>query len=324
MISQPPILGPSSYLRQFFQRHYIPHCIEDPTSRNLEGYERALDLWEELTDNPPLNQISSETLSEFKGELLAYRYRGRNLSVNTVHKHLSHIQWVLDQAGPPGRRGKEKTAVGFLDRVPFTKLPKRRETYQDEIPAEHVVKLFHIAGEHATFPKVDGVLPGHLWQALFGVMLCTSLRIGQCSQIPMRAVRWDRMQIVLPYEICRKSKKDEPKPIHPHAMRLLMRIRGQRDLLFPMFVTHSKKTIYDELHRLQELADVPPFGFHAIRAIAITSLSEISGEAAQFAAGHASMRTTRIYQKVRLLSSAQEKLTIFDDLANGQGKLDVV
>ncbi|RCS41535.1 site-specific integrase [Bremerella cremea] len=323
MISQPP-LGPNTYLRQFFLRHYIPHCIEDPTSRNMEGYERALDLWEELTDNPPLKQITCETLSEFKGKLLAFRFRGRTLAVNTVHKHLSHIQWVLDQAGPPGRRGKEKTAVGILDRVPFTKLPKRRETYQDEVPADDIVKVFHVAGEHARLPKVPGVNPGHLWQAIFGLQLCTSLRIGQCSQIPMNAVKWDRMQIVLPYEICRKSKKDEPKPVHSFVMQLLMRIRGPRELLFPIFEEHSKKTIYDELHRLQDLAGVPHFGFHAVRASAITSLSEISGEAAQFAAGHASMRTTRIYQKVRLLSQAQEKLTIFDALAQGREESEAV
>lgn len=322
MISQPP-LTPAATLRLLFKRHYLPHCIEDPTSRNIEGYERALDLWEELTDNPAINEISCETLSEFKADLMAYRFRSRLLSANTVHKHLSHIQWILDQAGPPGRRGKEKSALGYLDRVPYTKLPKRRETYQDEIPAEEVIQLFHTAGVEATFPKLDGILPGHLWQALFGVMLCTSLRIGQCAAIPMSAVRWNRMQILLPHEICRKSKKDEPKPIHPYAMQLLMRIRGQRDLLFPIFQERSKKSFYDELHRLQDLAGVSHFGFHAIRAITLTSLSEINAEAAQFAAGHSSMRTTRIYQKVRLLESAQEKLTIFDALEHGAGASEV-
>ncbi len=318
MISQPP-LTPSATLRILFNRHYLPHCIEDPTSRNLEGYQRALDLWEELTDNPATSEITCETLSQFKGDLMAYRFRGRPLSANTVHKHLSHIQWILDQAGPPGRRGKEKSALGWIDRVPYTKLPKRRETYQDEVPAEEIVKLFHTAGLEATYPKLDGILPGHVWQALFGVMLCTSLRIGQCAAIPMNTVRWNRMQIFLPHEICRKSKKDEPKPIHPFAMQLLLRIRGPRELLFPLFVERSKKTLYDELHRLQEIAGVSNFGFHAIRANALTSLSEINAEAAQFAAGHSSMRTTRIYQKVRLLQSAQEKLTIFDDLEHGQG-----
>lgn len=318
MISQPFRLSGSSSLRQLFRYHYLPHCIEDPTSRNIEGYERALDLWEELTDNPPLAEITGETLSQFKAQLLAYRWRGKVISVNTAIKHLSHVQWILDQAGPPGRRGKERTAAGVLDRVPYTKLPKRRETYTEEVPTDEVVRLFHTAGEHARLPRVDGVHPGHLWQALFGVQLCTSLRIGQCAAIPMAAVRWRESMLLLPHEICRKSKRDEPKPVHPFVLKLLMRVRGTRELLFPLFETHSKKTIYDELHRLQDLAGVSSFGFHAVRAITITSLSEISPAAAQFAAGHASYQTTQTYQKVRLLSAAMEKLTIFDALEQAE------
>jgi len=308
-----------SSLRQFFDLHYLPHCIEDPSSRNLEGYRRAIDLWEELTSNPSLAEISGLTLSQFKSALMEFPFRGRTLSINTVIKHLSHVQWVLDQAGPPGRR-QLKTAAGILPQVPFTKIPKARSTYREETPTADIVRLFRVAGQHARFPRVRGLDPGKVWQALFAVQLCTSLRIGQCSQIPLAAVRWSESMVILPHEICRKSKKDEPKPLHPFALEMLEKVQPksksvQRQLLFPLFPKpHAKTTIYAELHRLQDLAEVEPFGFHAIRANCITSLSLSDPAAAQFAAGHSSYQTTQIYQKVRLLSEAQARLPVFRDL----------
>lgn len=305
-------------LRQFWELHYLPHCIEDPTSRNVESYLRALDLWEALTLDRPLGEITSGELSDFKGRLAEIRFRGRPLAVNTIRKHLDHVQWMLDQAGPPGPR-QLRTAVGVIPTVPYTKPPKRRKSFRRQTPAAHIVALYH-ACEHARLPRVDGVKPSALWQALLATMCSTSLRIGQLVSTPMDAVKWDEGLLILPAHVCRKSKTEEPKPLHPFALQRLLAIRGTRERLFPFWPRpHSKRTIYLELHRLQTLAGVPHFAFHGMRRYVLTYLSQLSPAAAQLAAGHSSYETTKIYQDLELLETAVNQMTLFDDLRSGNG-----
>lgn len=308
-------LGPESRLREVYEQHYVPHCLEDPDSRNTEGYRRALDLWESLTGDPPIGQVTALTLSDFKIALGRLKNRkGKPVSPNTVRKQLSHVQWILDQCGPTGRR-QLRTALEILPRVPYTKIPKRRETYKPEVSEADILALFRAASQ-AEKPVWPGLEPGDIMRATLGLIMATTLRIGQIAAIPYDAVDWEEGTIVLSHAICRKSKKDEPKPIPPIVMSLLRRIQGRREMLLPLFpLPHSKTTIYDELHRLRAIAEVPHFAFHDMRATAITSLSFISEAAAQYAAGHSAYSTTRGYQKVRLLKKAQDQLPLWDLMA---------
>lgn len=314
-------------LRSFYDSHYLPTCVENPATRNVEGYNRAVDLWERLTDDPPLERITAATLSTFKSGLLALEFRGRPLSPNTVRKHLSHVQWILDAAGPPGPRNR--TAAGVLDRVPFTKPPKLRRTYRDPVSADDLVSFWH-ALEGARLPRIDGVEPANVWRALVAVIASTTIRVGQLNATPTDAFDLAGRRLILPADVCTKSKTEEIKPLHAVAVARLVAIRTDRPRLFPLWsatpatrrtgrreravAPHSKTAIYNELRRLQKSAGVAPFGFHSMRRFAITALSAVSPAAAQLAAGHSSYQTTQLYQGLELLDDAVSTLSIFDHL----------
>ncbi|TWT38691.1 tyrosine-type recombinase/integrase [Blastopirellula retiformator] len=314
-MERPRKLSPSSRLRDLWELHYLPQCIANPNSRAVEGYLRAIALWEELTPNRPLKKIRSEDLGWFKERLLQMTWRGKMISANTVRKHLEHIGWLLNQAGPKANYKSLKTAKGLVDDVPFTRLPPYKRSYRAEAKEEHVAALLAVV-DAARFPQLEGVRPGDLWRALLLTMLSTSLRIGQCVALPSQAVDWPEQLLIAPAEICQKSKMDEPKPLHEAAVRALLHAKAhRRELLLPFFPRpHAKSTIYDELHRLQRIAGVPRFGFHAIRRHVITTLSIDSPAAAQLAAGHQDYKTTQGYQTVRLLRQAVDRMTIFDTI----------
>lgn len=303
-----------STLREFFESFYLPVVLERPQGRNLEGYRRALDLWERLTTNPALEEISATVLAQFKASLASHKWRGRGLHENTQRKHLCHVQWILDRAGPRSRNARD--AAGLLTEVPWTRPPRpRRVPYRPHALPEQIAGVYRVA-DQARFPLVAGVESGDLWRALISTASCTALRIGQLVEAPMDSLLLDKSLLILPAGICRKSRTEEPHPLHPLAVRELLKVRGRRELLFPFYGegTHSKTTIYNELHRLQELAGVERFGFHDIRRGTITALSAVSPAAAQLAAGHSSYKTTQIYQGIGLLSDAVATLPLMEQL----------
>lgn len=307
-------LSAQATLREFFEAFYLPVVLERPQGRNLEGYRRAIDLWERLTENPPLGAIAATTLAAYKAALAGHKFKGRVLHENTQRKHICHVQWILDRAGPRSRSARD--AAGLLTEVPWTRPPRaRRIAYRAHALPGQIAGVYRVA-DQARFPRVAGVEAGDLWRALIAVASCTALRIGQLTEAPMSALLLDKALLLLPASICRKSRTEEPHPLHPLAVRELLKIRGRRELLFPFYGvgSHAKTTIYKELHRLQRLAGVESFGFHDIRRSTITALSAVSPAAAQLAAGHSSYKTTQIYQGIGLLSDAVAALPLMDQL----------
>jgi hypothetical protein len=230
----------ASDLRTFYAGHYVPRKLENPASRNVESYQRALTYWEALTDNPPLAAIDGNDglLSDFKMQLAHACWRcthapclcgkGAVLSLNSQGKQLDHIQWVIDEAGPRERR--RPTAAGLIAVVPYTRKPKKRIKYRPAIRLESIAWVKHVA-DQASLPH--GVTaPGDHWRALLEVMRCTSLRFGQCMALPWSAIDLGSRLMVLPDAICQKSKQDEPHPISSAAVGALLKIREDVPLVF--------------------------------------------------------------------------------------------
>jgi len=98
-------------LTEFFNAFFVPEVMRDPNRRAVEGYQFALRYWRAITGDPPLCDITSGTLSDFKQSLKTidgfydggklYAVRRGKLSQNTQRKYVDHVQWILDQAGPP-------------------------------------------------------------------------------------------------------------------------------------------------------------------------------------------------------------------------------
>lgn len=316
------VLSAEMRLSEFFREFYVPQVMIEPNQEAMNGYEFALKRWAEFTQDPPIRAITSNMLSEFKAYLATVTIRGGALmAANTRRKYLDHIQWILDQCGPTMAIRRLRNAAGIIERVPYTKPPNRETKLRQPTSKDLVVGLYEVA-DKAILPKVDGITPGAWWRGLLTTICCTTLRVGQLIRVPMSAVNWDpaRPELRLQSGICRKSRCDETKPLHPVAFKHLLAIRGDRELLFPAWPEpYCKKTVYDEFHRLEVLAGFTPsegVAFHGIRRMSLTELAQISSTAAQMAAGHQSFQTTlNHYIGMDALRSAVGQLSIFAKFA---------
>ena len=83
----------------------------------------AIHHWGRVTGDPPLAEISTQTLLRFREKLLQAmggKQPGSTQSPTTVRKTLRHVQAVLDKAGPAGPRNRDAAnlipGTGALDR----------------------------------------------------------------------------------------------------------------------------------------------------------------------------------------------------------------
>jgi len=309
------MLCKSMSLRAFFHEFYAAVVMESPTDSAKGKYLLALAHWERITGDPPLDRISAIDLATFKAGLAA-----AGLAVNTVRGYCDHIQWVLDQAGPPAAVRRLRTAAGLLDAVPWTKPPRRQTVKKEPTSSERIVAIY-LSADNATIPRIVGITAGAWWRALISTMASTSLRIGQLVEAPYSSMYWDAAspRLVLPASVCRKSRSDETHPLLDVAFRDLLAIRGERALLFPAYPQpHAKSAIFKQFHRLEKAAGLEPspgVAFHGIRRRVLTDLAKQDPSAAQLAAGHASFRTTlQSYVGAELLSDALPRTELSQQL----------
>lgn len=325
-------------LRPFFVDHFAP-TMENSKGRAVEKYHRLLQYWEALTDDPPLGEIdgNDKLVSDFKMSLLEATYcrvgywqkrrqselpepqrswtasvdavncgclHDKPLSSNTVIAQLDHLRFVLNYAGP--RHGGRPDALRVIDVVPYTKPPRHVQRYRSEVTFDELDQLY-LATEFARAPAGSGWDAPAVYRAFLAMIRCTSLRFSQLERLRWENIDFKARLAVLPAEICRKSKRDEAKPLSDQVIATLMPLRGTGARVFP-FYQHAKTSIYDELHRLQKLAGLSSFGFHDIRRAVLTEMSEVAPAAAQLAGGHASYTTTQVYQyAMRLLKKAVDQ-----------------
>jgi len=279
-------------LRTFYDDYYKPTRLSDASPQTVDSYETTVTRWELLTGDPPLAEITVETLAKFKTCLQKMRgeKRGTRLSPNSIRRHLRHLQAIIDKAGPPGHRNRD--AAGIIPQAPWIKPPREELPPPRIVSAEHVDWCYQaaIAMER---PLIPGAKPAAWWRALLVVAWNTGLRRRTLFQMPMTAVQWnDRRLVLQPQRL--KSNRFEIVPLNTVALEHLRKIRGPRELVFEWpFDLHI---FHGDFHRLQDEAGIPRnqhFGLHNIRKTLATMLWEQSPGAAQLALGHASNGVTQ-------------------------------
>jgi len=298
-------------LRTFYEEYYKPTRLTDTMPRTADSYELTLRQWELFTADPPLKEITSQTLAQFKMCLQESRGRspGAKMSPNTVRRHLRHLQTVLDKAGPPGRGNRD--AAGILQQVPWVKPPREELSPPRVVPIEHIEACYR-AADAMRRPDLFDVRPSAWWRALLVLAWNTALRRRTLFAIEMSAIDWDAALLAIPPEQM-KARRHLVIPLTAVAIEHLERIRGheprQRIFEWP----HGASTFYRDLHRLQTAAGIPKsqhFGLHEIRKTLGTALYDVSPGAAQFVLGHAGGRVTQDHyvSRFRVMSRAMERL----------------
>ncbi len=88
-------------MRAWYENHFIQLFHADASARTVVEYQATLNLWEILTANKPIGEISSLDIANFRAALA--KLPGRKCAITspvTVNKHLRHLNHLFGKAGP--------------------------------------------------------------------------------------------------------------------------------------------------------------------------------------------------------------------------------
>jgi integrase/transposase-like protein len=284
--------GEKPTLATFYRKFYLPNRLFEASPATIEGYEAIVRRWKLIIGDPPLDEITVETLTCYRDCLAKMQGMkpGTRASANTVRRALVHVQAVLDKAGPPGYRNRD--AVGILERTPpWIKKPSAHSKPVRMVTPDELSAVYR-AAVAMEIPAGLGFKPPAWWRALLVVVYSTGIRRRTVLELRMDEVDWERHALVLPAERL-KGARAQVKHLNATAMEHLRKIRGNRELVFeyPYTIGHFN----DAWHRLLGAAGIPRerhFGLHDIRKTLGTILWADSPQAAQATLGHRDARTT--------------------------------
>ena len=99
-------LSPAMTLGEFYAAYVLPVCrlAKGADPKTLAVDRTALRYWAKFTRNPSLENLDEYDCADFTERHAQLPGRGGALcSPNTVRKHCTHLQYILDRAGQIGR-----------------------------------------------------------------------------------------------------------------------------------------------------------------------------------------------------------------------------
>jgi len=283
-------------LSSFYFSHYKPVRLADAARQTVKTYELIVRRWVLLTGDPPLKEITTETLCRFRDCIarMAGRDRVGRRSSASVHQFVRHIQWILDKTGPPGPRNRD--AAGIIPQPPWIKPPRLDIQLPRTVSTEHLDALYRSCVS-ADKPRLSGtgIKPPAWWRALLAVALGTGLRRRTLFELRMEFIQWDKRLLIIPAGHL-KARRPQIVCLSRVAIDHLCTIRTDRELVFPW--PHGENAFYREFRRLRALAGIKPsdaFALQQIRKTTGTLLWESNPQAAQFSLGHSTDRVTKAY-----------------------------
>jgi integrase len=280
----------------FLDHYMIPNCLPQATSETRRLYRRVAKKFALVMGNPPLRAITTETLITYRDTLTAMIGRGKKkpLSVNTVRMYVSHLQHILDRAGPPGPRRRD--ASGYLKSVPWVRLPMM-QLGEPRTVSDQVLARCYAAAEKMIYPNLKGVSPAAWWRALLVTGRYLGLRARTMFGMEFKHIEFRSRRVVLPASIM-KARKTLVLPLADVVCDHLNAADFRTNRRFVFDYNTTREQFRKDFHRLQRLAEILPqnhFGLHVLRKTAITRLWEISPQAAQMLGGHGSSVITRLH-----------------------------
>lgn len=289
-----------------FGRVYVADSYYAETrasSGTVEILRTALSLWERLTPDRSLAEISDSDTAAFIAGLYTADERGKSRSPATVDKYRRAIQLCLNLAGP--RTPRHKKAKGLIDQVTYLapqEVPERDDVgdfSREEIsamlanchrmllPCEHDRTIKHRGREREILGT--GIPPADWWHSLLEFAYNTAERRGALFGLGLLAA--DAAKVRFPANVRKGRKKSHELPLNDAARLALARaltiVRPDRKVLFPW--PHHPRYFYTQFHKLQDFAGIPKerqHGLHGIRKATATEVAEFSPMGAQLILGH--------------------------------------
>lgn len=268
--------------------------------RTIEQDRNALAIWERLTGNPPLCRIDAATVEAFSDAYAECPGRdAEHVSPNSIRKVCTHLQFILDAAGPEVRR--DRPTAGIFDRRPpyIPRPPLRDKPAEDQFTLDEIQLLIEACRFAPRTTSLMGHDPATWWRSLFTFLYNTGLRIGSAIQAEWSMVDCDKPGwISIPAAIYKGGKVGHQIYLNRWARAAIDAVRrpGQ-SRLFPWTDWPASNTWLHACRRkILESSTIRSdhhYGFHALRKSLISWLAGENPMLASMVAGHRTGNVTR-------------------------------
>ena len=267
--------------------------------RNLKQYQESVSLWVRYTGDPPLREIDHETCLLFQASLKGREWRGRPIASNTILKHLTAIQCVLDMAGPKSRVKGHRHGIDKYGLFGFDADGDRREPPFFQKPALFVptpkpftleeIELWLEACETVTTPLIPSIAARDFWRALIVWSYNVGTRIGTTLELKWNMLNGDWIEV--PPEIM-KGDREGKFWVNRFAREAIDHIRTSDARIFPWPFSYAnyRKRCAALIQRSQIAPDRRHGGTHRLRAALLSWLMARNPGVAKLQAGHTSSR----------------------------------
>lgn len=239
-------------LRQAYERYYLPAV--ELGDRTREKYRTSLAHWERLTGNPPVTDVTNETVADWRQSLLDEEY-----APQTINNTWRALRAVFRLLGPQEYRNP--FGLGILTRVPAMRSVKGTLAPPYRVPLEDIDATYRAA--HAAQWPLTGVPPADVWRALLVLTYTTGMRRTDLHRLVWDDLDLDRGEFNL---LAHKTGKQDVRKLHPVAVAHLRRICRQTERVFHGLSFGNNGNAYKVLHALQRAAGVKRhFTLHDLR-----------------------------------------------------------
>lgn len=250
-------------VRKCYEELYDKTDLAPGTRR---GDKYMANYWEKLSGNPPVGEITNQTLTQFKQAMLD---AGKSpASINSVLKFLRKVLRMLSpqETGNPA-------GLGIIERRPYTKPVKDIRPIPPRIPLDDLT-AFYAACKHATGPR-KFVNPTDWWKALIVTAYFTGLRRGDLFRLRHEQIDLERGELRF---VASKTGKPDAFPLHPiaceHIGRIWHPISPARRFVFQGF--GGGVSLYSQFKRICEAAKLKTqFRLHDIRKTAASEIDRV-------------------------------------------------
>lgn len=220
----------SMSLRTFYERVLITLVHADASHRTIKEYRSTLAAWEKHTKNPPLKEIDSLGLANFRNTLRNTRAAG------TVNKHLRHVNHIIAKAGPPGPRNRD--ALGIIPGAPWAKELKTYRSIPRAVSNDAIDLMYQAADDYFQAFIVCAYNLGSRFRALIHL---------EAVDVDLAAAR---AYFKPEYD---KRRQMRVKPLNSTVIRHLQKIEGVNMLRWTMSLATWRRA----WKRIEKKADMP-------------------------------------------------------------------
>lgn len=290
----PSELSPEMTLVEFFWQYAWPDCLEPKGNgpRSRKEYVKTLDYWARFTGNPPLREITKRTFSQFIRRISGLPgAKGGKLSPNTVYKHWSTIQRLLEWTGPQSRHNRRGTGLvecpAWIDPPRKHYSPPKPQFTLSEI--SDWLDVLKRPGVAESMPKIAPVDPAVWWRAMILLFYNTGMR-------PKTAfgARWEMLDkhILRPGPDIVKGQRGQILYVNSAALAALEPLKRRAGLILRWESwPESATTLSKHRRRIQRAAGCRPLELYALRRTFSTECEKISTIACQLMMNHQGMGT---------------------------------